>query len=80
MSESEPHIVKKQSIALKLEPGTYFYCRCGLSQDQPFCDGAHKNTEFRPKKFIIDTPQQAQICLCKHTKSAPYCDGTHRKI
>lgn len=80
MLDETPKIVKKQSIGLLLQPGTYFYCRCGLSQDQPFCDGAHQGTNFRPKKFTLNEPAQANLCLCKHTQTAPYCDGTHRKI
>lgn len=76
----EPHIVKKQCVAVKLMPGQYFFCTCGKSEDQPFCDGGHSGTDFVPKRFKISEPQVASLCLCKHTKNAPYCDGTHNKI
>ena len=75
-----PKIVKKSSIALNLYPGTYYYCNCGLSQDQPFCDDSHQGTDFSPKKFRIDEPKQVHLCQCKHTKKAPYCDGAHRLL
>jgi len=82
MSEAnlEPKIVEKKSVAVNLYPGSYFYCTCGESTDQPFCDGSHQGTAFSPKKFKIDEPTQAYLCLCKHSKSAPYCDGSHKQL
>ena len=76
----EPKIFKKAGISVKLMPGTYYYCRCGLSDQQPFCNGAHANTSFQPKKFTIQEPQEIYACLCKHTKNSPFCDGTHKTI
>jgi CDGSH-type Zn-finger protein len=67
-------------MAVRLDPGVYYYCRCGLSQTQPWCDGAHKGTDFQPKKLVIDTPQEAYICMCKHTQKSPFCDGAHKKL
>jgi CDGSH-type Zn-finger protein len=78
--ENKPNIVKKAGISIKLMPGIYYYCRCGLSKNQPFCDGNHKETTFQPKKFILDEPKELYACLCKHTQNAPYCDGSHKKI
>lgn len=75
-----PKIVKKQSVAVRLQPGTYFYCRCGLSEDQPWCDGAHQGTDFRPKKFSVQEPREVYLCLCKHSKNSPFCDGVHRTL
>ncbi len=75
-----PRIVEKQSRAIKLEAGTYFYCRCGLSSDGVFCDGAHEGTGFVPKRFKLEDPTTVYVCLCKHTKNAPHCDGSHRSL
>ncbi len=68
-------------IEVKLELGKdYYWCSCGRSKSQPFCDGSHKDTEFTPKKFSVDEDKTAWLCTCKKTNNAPYCDGTHRKL
>lgn len=78
--ESLPKIVDRKAKSLNLYPGKYSFCTCGLSKDQPFCDGSHKGTSFVPKRFKIDEPQNVSLCMCKHTKNAPYCDGSHRNL
>lgn len=75
-----PKIVQKHSLKMEMEPGTYFWCACGLSKKQPFCDGSHKKTEFRPVKVIIDKPQRVKWCMCRHSKDGPFCDNTHREL
>ena len=75
-----PKIVERKSRSVNLDSGVYYYCRCGLSADGIFCDGAHKGTAFVPKKFIIDEPASLYICMCKHTKNAPFCDGAHKVL
>jgi len=77
---SEPRIFDRQPVVLDLEPGTYYWCACGNSAKQPFCDGAHKGGDFQPLKFEIATPSKKAICLCKHTEHAPFCDGAHGKV
>lgn len=77
---SEPVIFDKKPTVMKLEPGTYHWCSCGLSQNQPFCNGAHKGTEFKPLTFEITESKQVALCLCKHTANPPFCDGTHHKL
>lgn len=68
-------------IEVKLEAGKdYYWCSCGRSKSQPFCDGSHKNTEFTPKKFSTNGNKTAWLCTCKKTSNAPFCDGTHRKL
>lgn len=77
---AEPKIVDTRPTVLELEPGTYFWCKCGYSQKQPFCDGAHKGTEFTPTKFTVETKQKVAVCNCKYTSNPPFCDGTHKKL
>lgn len=58
----------------------YAYCTCGLSEKQPFCDGKHKGTEFKPLVFTAEETKTAWFCRCKQTCSAPNCDGSHNKL
>jgi CDGSH-type Zn-finger protein len=73
MSEEHP-------IMLDLEPGTYYWCSCGKTQNQPFCDGSHEGTNFLPMEFEITEKKQVALCNCKRTQDAPYCDGSHENI
>lgn len=77
---SEPLVVRKSPEVLELEPGTYFWCACGRSQKQPFCDGSHKGTGFTPVKFELTEKKTVALCLCKRTGNPPFCDGTHRRL
>ena len=77
---SEPKIANKKPAVLELAAGAYWWCRCGGSQNQPFCDGAHKGTEFTPLEFKLDQPKRVALCQCKHTAGAPLCDGSHKKL
>ena len=74
-------IAANTPIQVNLEKGkTYFFCMCGRSATQPFCDGSHAGTDFKPRQFVVDTAQQAYLCRCKHTGNPPYCDGTHKRF
>ena len=68
------------AIAVEVEKNkSYFWCSCGLSSKQPFCDGSHKNTEFSPVKFMADETKKMFFCTCKQTNNQPFCDGSHNK-
>jgi CDGSH-type Zn-finger protein len=61
-------------------PGTYYWCACGRSAKQPFCDGSHKGTDITPHEFTLDRPQTVILCGCKHTADKPFCDGAHAAL
>jgi CDGSH-type Zn-finger protein len=77
---AEPTVVQKSPQVLELEAGTYFWCACGRSQNQPFCDGSHKGTGLAPVKFELTEKKTVALCLCKHSGHKPFCDGTHRSL
>ena len=67
-------------FAVDVEQGkTYYWCACGRSKSQPFCDGSHKDTEFSPVKFVADESKKVYFCGCKATQDQPLCDGSHNK-
>ena len=59
------------------EGKTYFWCTCGKSLKQPFCDGSHKGTSFKPLPFKAEQSKKLFFCTCKLTKDQPLCDGSH---
>ena len=77
---AEPFIFQKSPIVQKVEPGMYWWCACGRSKSQPFCDGAHKGSEFGPKKVEITEAKTVAWCACKHSENMPFCDGSHSQL
>ncbi|MCL4316371.1 MAG: CDGSH iron-sulfur domain-containing protein [Gammaproteobacteria bacterium] len=77
---NEPVIAQRFPYELELEAGRYWWCACGRSKSQPFCDGSHKGSEFTPVEFTLTEKKRVFLCGCKHTQSKPYCDGTHKKL
>ena len=78
---SEPVIADRRPIVLELEPGTYWWCACGRSQDQPFCDGSHSGTGIEPVSFEIAEKRPRAYCRCKHVaQGGPFCDGSHKEL
>ncbi len=78
---SKAHIAAKEPKEVKLEAEkTYAWCACGLSENQPFCDGSHKKGDLRPKIFKAEKDESAWLCQCKQTGNTPFCDGTHNSL
>lgn len=67
-------------VALEMAAGTYWWCACGRSATQPFCDASHKGTGLHPVKFEIAEKKTIGWCQCKHTGNPPLCDGTHKTL
>jgi CDGSH-type Zn-finger protein len=76
----EPIVFQKSPIVQKVEPGVYWWCACGRSRSQPFCDGSHEGTGLEPKEVEIKEAKTVAWCACKHSKAKPFCDGSHSKL
>lgn len=76
-----PIIAQKAPYPVEVEAGkTYFWCACGRSANQPFCDGSHKGTGLSPTKYTAEESKRAFFCGCKHSARAPLCDGSHKAL
>ena len=79
--KSLPVVAGLEPIPVKLTKGQeYYFCTCGKSTSQPFCDGSHQGTDFEPQAFTADADGEAFLCACKQTSSSPFCDGSHMKL
>jgi len=77
----QPVVAGNKPIKTTLVAGDeYYFCACGRSKNQPFCDGSHKQTSLKPKVFVAEENGDAFLCACKHTGNAPFCDGTHKQF
>lgn len=78
---SEPVVAGKDPIEVDLEAGkSYWWCACGRSKNQPWCDGSHAGTDFQPHEFQVASAGKHWLCACKHTANAPFCDGAHELL
>ncbi|HNB28496.1 MAG TPA: CDGSH iron-sulfur domain-containing protein [Alphaproteobacteria bacterium] len=78
---AEPVIAQKSPFKCDVVQGkSYFWCACGKSKNQPFCDGSHKGSEFSPVKYEATENKTVFFCGCKHSAKKPFCDGTHSRI
>jgi len=76
-----PVIAAKSPAAVEVKAGkTYFWCACGRSQRQPFCDSSHKGTGLSPVRFTAEEDGEVWLCRCKRTGNRPFCDGTHETL
>jgi len=75
---SEPIIAGTKPIVTELEAGTYWWCACGRSANQPWCDGSHKGSGCEPMKVEVPETKRYALCVCKQTQNAPWCDGAHK--
>ena len=78
---AEAIVAQKSPYPIAVEAGkSYYWCACGKSASQPFCDGSHKGSEFAPMMYKADASKTLYFCGCKQTANAPFCDGRHAKL
>ena len=78
---SHAKVFAEQPLAVKVEQGkNYFWCACGLSQKQPFCDGSHASGDFSPVRYTAEKNETVYFCACKQSRNPPLCDGSHKKL
>jgi CDGSH-type Zn-finger protein len=78
---SNKKIAGLRSIKMEMKPGRYFWCACGFSIKQPFCDGSHnQGKDFKPLEVKLEQETLVKWCTCKHTLTPPWCDHSHRNL
>lgn len=78
--DPKPVCAGRSPIGVDLEPGTYWWCACGRSKNQPFCDGSHAGCGINPQKLEITEAKTVFLCTCKATANPPLCDGSHSTL
>ena len=77
---AEPKIAQKAPFVIEVEPGTYAWCSCGGSHNQPYCDGSHRGSGMQPIVTKFDEKKTVAWCGCKHSATKPFCDGKHKTL
>jgi CDGSH-type Zn-finger protein len=78
---SDPVVAQKSPYAVEVDAGKiYWWCSCGKSKSQPFCDGSHTGTDFNPVEYKAEKSGTVYFCGCKHSKSGVVCDGSHSDL
>ena len=77
---SEPNIFDRKPCVMEVEPGKYAWCACGQSKKQPYCDGSHRGSEFRPVIVEVTEKKTVAWCNCKNSANKPFCDGSHKRL
>ena len=78
---TKPVVAGNRPKRIPLTKGeTYYFCSCGRSDEQPFCNGSHGGTDFRPHIYTADEKKEGVLCVCKHSKTMPFCDGSHKQF
>ena len=77
---TKPYQAGYKSIPIEMQPGTYKWCACGLSKNQPFCDDSHIGTPFEPVEVVITEARKYSWCACKGSSKKPFCDGSHKQL
>lgn len=76
----KPIVCDTKPLAVEVEPGKHFWCSCGRSANQPFCDGSHKGTGLGPVMIEVEEKKTLYFCQCKATGKPPLCDGSHKDV
>mmetsp|Transcript_21559 Transcript_21559/g.18583 ORF Transcript_21559/g.18583 Transcript_21559/m.18583 type:complete len:82 (+) Transcript_21559:53-298(+) len=77
----QPDCPQKGPYEVELKKGeTKYWCACGKSKNQPFCDGSHQGTQFKPIPVTVDEDKKVYLCGCKRSKNGAFCDGTHKSL
>ncbi|MCB9758131.1 MAG: CDGSH iron-sulfur domain-containing protein [Candidatus Omnitrophica bacterium] len=77
---SEPKIAQKAPFVIEVEEGSYAWCACGASHNQPYCDGSHRGSGIEPMVVKIEEKKTVAWCGCKHSSNKPYCDASHKNL